>query len=75
MSVPNQYFGSASHMNAVLKQDLARVRAARPELFRARNVTQTKIDGEGKVTAVDVADVRATSLTPAHRHRLAWERR
>lgn len=74
MSVPNQYFGNPSHMSAILKRDIARVRTSRPEFYRARVVTQSKIDSDGKVTTTEVKDARAVAITPAYRHRLAWAR-
>lgn len=63
-----RYFGSGMHMSAVLKQDIARVRAARPGFYTPKKVVETRVDGEGNATTHEILNVRAVAPTPARRH-------
>lgn len=74
MSSPCQYFGRTSHMSFVLKQDIKRVRAAKPQYYASRQVRETNMDGEGKVTATERTVTAAVPLSPARRHALSFQR-
>lgn len=62
MSAQYVYFGSGSHQSADLKRVTARVRAAKPEFFKPRDV-------------LGQPDTRAVAMSPAARHRFATEKR
>ena len=73
MSAPYRYFGAGTHMSAVLKQEVRRVRANRPDLYKTQLVRESSMDGEGKVTVKVVENVRAVPSTPARRHALSLQ--
>ena len=74
MSTPNQYFGRGTHMSAVLKRDIHRVRAARPDFLKTVKFRESSMDSDGKVTVVDRKDVRSTPMSPKARHILSTQR-
>ena len=67
----HRYFCHGSHMSAVLKKDIARVRAAKPEYYKPGNARQSSMDDEGKVTISVNRDVRAIPIGGRERHRLS----
>lgn len=69
-----RYYGSGMHMSADLKRVVARVRASRPEMFNQVKITETHMDGTGKVTEKIRVEVCAHAPSPRERHALAMEK-
>ncbi|MGN6107389.1 MAG: hypothetical protein ACTHU0_19930 [Kofleriaceae bacterium] len=63
-----RYWSKGMQASADLKQVQRRVRAARPELFAPREVRESTMDGEGKVTVATRRHVDALGVPPARRH-------
>ncbi len=75
MSSPFQYFGGGSHMAAVLKRDIARVRRAKPERHVPKRVELKEIDEDGRVKVTGVVYESACSPpTPRALHALSLQR-
>lgn len=74
MSVPNKYFGHGSHMSAVLKRDIHRVRTSKPALYKTARTPVTSMDGEGRVTTTVVEHVRAVPISGKARHALSIQK-
>lgn len=71
MSVP-YFYAKGSYMSALLKADYAKHRAANPQRYMSRKVTETRQDGTGKQTTVIVnAEPDAVPMTPKQRHLFA----
>lgn len=63
------YYAKGAHLSAILKADYAKHRAANPQRYVSRKVTETRQDGTGKQTTVIVdAAPDAVPMTPAQRH-------
>lgn len=71
---PARYWSKSAQMSADLKAMTKRARARRPEMFVAREITTTSMDGEGKVSTTVHKDVRAAAMAPKARHALAYKR-
>ncbi len=66
-----QYYAKAGHAAADYKAVARRVRAACPQLFVARELRDSQMDGDGRVTVSLRKDVRAVPMTPRERHAFA----
>lgn len=75
MSTPNQYWTNGMQMTADLKQIFRRVREKRPDLFVPREITETAMGPDGKVTTTLRKDVRAEGMSPKQRHFFSVQKR
>ena len=66
-----RYYCSGSDMSADIKRVVKRVRAKHPEYFAARELRESAMDGEGRVTVTLRRDVMATPMPGRARHELS----
>jgi hypothetical protein len=80
VSVPNSYYGKASHMSADLKRMQHQVRSSKQlrsnpstaDTFKVTIFELTRMDKQGKVTVTD--RVQLNVMSPRRRHEFARER-
>ena len=70
-----RYFGKGSHMSAVLKQDMHRIRTLHPKRYVQKKAEVSEMDGTGKVSVVSVVyESAAMPMSGYQRHKLSWQR-